>query len=80
MFLIAFSIWKIERILAEPFRFRTNCDLKCVGVYAERPDGDNTDPLPLPGIKNKQLHNERQIRQESRDEDLLESNGNLQGQ
>jgi len=31
-FLIALALWKIQRLLAEPFRFRSGCQLRCVSL------------------------------------------------
>jgi CRISPR-associated protein Csb1 len=37
-FLVAFALWKVQRLLASPFRFRSGCHLRCVSIKGS--DGD----------------------------------------
>jgi len=37
-FLVALALWKIDRMLATPFRFRSGCHLRCVSLKNGGPD------------------------------------------
>jgi CRISPR-associated protein Csb1 len=37
-FLVALALWKIQRLLAAPFRFRSGCHLRCVSVRSGEQD------------------------------------------
>jgi CRISPR-associated protein Csb1 len=34
-FLVALALWKIQRLLASPFRFRSGCHLRCTGLESD---------------------------------------------
>lgn len=50
-FLAAFGLWKVGRLLAEPFRYRSGCDLSCVKLdYSLNGEVADLDPAELAGI------------------------------
>lgn len=46
-FLLAFSLWKIWRLLSAPFRFRSNCDLRLRKFALLNTDGTELEPLEI---------------------------------
>jgi len=60
--LLGLALWKIKRLLAQPFRFRSQCYLKCTGVEIAA-DGDSarisTEQQPA-----KEATSEQQVRQD----------------
>ncbi len=47
-FLLAFTLWKIERLLRQPFRYRSGCDLECKALYV---NGNREVSVALPEIE-----------------------------
>ena len=47
-FLLALALWKIERLLRGPFRYRTNCDLELRELRMRMRDGE--EPVDPPAI------------------------------
>lgn len=39
-FLVALALWKVQQLLASPFRFRSGCHLRCTGVTSGDADVD----------------------------------------
>jgi len=39
-FLVALALWKVQHLLASPFRFRSGCHLRCVGVTSGDTDAE----------------------------------------
>lgn len=37
-FLVALALWKVQHLLAEPFRFRSGCHLRCTGITSAGAD------------------------------------------
>ncbi len=37
-FLVALALWKIQRLLASPFRFRSGCHLRCTSLQSDEQD------------------------------------------
>ena len=48
-FLLAFALWKIERLLQGPFRYRSNCDLELHELRI-RSRGELKEPVEPPAI------------------------------
>ena len=47
-FLVAFALWKIARLLRQPFRYRSGCDLECKALHV---NGNREVSAALPEIK-----------------------------
>ena len=47
-FLVAFVLWKIARLLGQPFRYRSGCDLEFKALYI---NGNREELVPLPEIE-----------------------------
>ena len=47
-FLVAFALWKIARLLKQPFRYRSGCDLEFKALYV---NGNRNESVRLPEIK-----------------------------
>ncbi len=47
-FLVAFALWKIARLLKQPFRYRSGCDLEFKALYV---NGNREASVALPEIK-----------------------------
>lgn len=39
-FLVALALWKVQRLLASPFRFRSGCHLRCTALESDKEDAE----------------------------------------